>query len=291
MQERRRLPDWIKTRGLTGLHAVKQALKSCGVSTVCESARCPNIGTCFAKPTATFMILGSRCTRDCGFCSVDSGAPSPVEPDEPYRVAQAARYLGLSYVVVTSVTRDDLADGGASHFAETVRVLKEALPKAPVEVLIPDFQGEEAALGSVLAARPDVLNHNIETVPRLYPLVRPQAAYDRSLNLLRNAKGMASDMLTKSGIIVGLGETFAEVVSVMSDIRRTGCDFLTIGQYLRPSKGNLPVVEFVRPAVFERYREIACSMGFARVASSPLVRSSLCAEEMSSGRLTMPKGA
>jgi lipoic acid synthetase len=278
-----RLPDWIRTKSSSGLHHTKHMLRSRGLSTVCEEARCPNIGACFAKPTATFMILGSLCTRNCGFCSVEpasSLALAPPEADEPERVALAARDMSLKYVVITSVTRDDLHDGGALHFAKTVRAVRGALPGAKIEVLTPDFRGDVGALRAVLDSLPDVFNHNLETVPRLYPLVRPQAVYRRSLRVLSNAREMAPSVRTKSGIMVGLGETENEVISVMEDLRAAGCDYLTIGQYLRPSKKKLPVVEYVTPAVFERYRDVAHSRGFRAVASAPLVRSSMDAEEM-----------
>ena len=281
-----RLPEWIRAKHVGGLHTMKQRLRSQRLSTVCEEAKCPNIGSCFSKPTATFMILGSRCTRACGFCSVQSATPQPPAPpdaDEPERVARAARDMGLTYVVVTSVTRDDLPDGGASYFAKTVFALKDLLPKARIEVLTPDFQGNIGALKAVLDSGPDVFNHNIETVPRLYPVVRAQADYKRSLNVLASAKNMAPHAKTKSGLMVGLGETFDEVVAVVRDIRASGCDFLTIGQYLRPLKRNLPVKEYVAPKLFETYREIALSLGFTAVASAPLVRSSMNAEEMFSG--------
>ena len=258
-------------------------LRSRGLSTVCEEARCPNISACFAKPTAAFMILGSLCTRNCGFCSVEpasSLALAPPEVDEPERVALAARDMSLKYVVITSVTRDDLPDGGALHFSKTVRAVRSVLPGAKIEVLTPDFRGDVGALRAVLDALPDVFNHNLETVPRLYPLVRPQAVYRRSLRVLSKAREMAPAVRTKSGIMVGLGETENEVISVMEDLRAAGCDYLTIGQYLRPSKMKLPVVEYVTPAVFEKYGDVAHSLGFRAVASAPLVRSSMDAEEM-----------
>ncbi|HXX54381.1 MAG TPA: lipoyl synthase [Thermodesulfovibrionales bacterium] len=277
-----RLPPWIKTRHFTGLHFTKQLLRSHGISTVCEEARCPNIGLCFSKPTATFLILGPRCTRQCGFCSVESTFFPPSSPaaDEPERVSRAAKAMGLRYVVITSVTRDDLPDGGALHFAHTIKALRAALPDARIEVLIPDFMGNAGALKTVLHSEPDVVNHNVETVPRLYPLVRPQADYERSLCLLRTAKKEAPHLFIKSGFMVGFGETFKEVVAVMKDLSSAGCDFLTIGQYLRPSKRNLPVVEYVAPRTFVDYKETALGMGFKAVASSPLVRSSMNAEEM-----------
>ena len=275
-----RLPDWIKTKSPAGLHTTKQMLRSRGLSTVCEEARCPNIGVCFSKPTATFMILGSRCTRNCGFCSVESASPLPPDDEEPERVALAARDMGLKYVVITSVTRDDLHDGGALQFSRTVMTLRELLPAAKIEVLTPDFRGDTAALRTVLESGPDVFNHNVETVPRLYPVVRPQADYERSLGVLDTAKKIAPWIHSKSGLMVGLGETVEEVFSLMRDLLSTACDYLTIGQYLRPSKRNLPVAEYITPATFEKYREAALSMGFRGVASAPLVRSSMDAEEM-----------
>ncbi|MCL4475277.1 MAG: lipoyl synthase [Nitrospirae bacterium] len=275
-----RLPDWIKTKSPAGLHTTKQMLRSRGLSTVCEEARCPNIGVCFSKPTATFMILGSRCTRNCGFCSVESASPLPPDDEEPERVALAARDMGLKYVVITSVTRDDLHDGGALQFSRTVMALRELLPAAKIEVLTPDFRGDTAALRTVLESGPDVFSHNVETVPRLYPVVRPQADYERSLGVLDTAKKIAPWIHSKSGLMVGLGETVEEVFSLMRDLLSTACDYLTIGQYLRPSKRNLPVAEYITPASFEKYREAALSMGFRGVASAPLVRSSMDAEEM-----------
>lgn len=278
-----RLPDWLKQNGPSGLHKAKQLLRGHRLSTVCEEARCPNIKDCFSKPTATFMILGSKCTRNCGFCSVVFSAPELPDKDEPERVARAARDMGLKYVVITSVTRDDLRDGGASQFAGTVLSVKKLLPEARIEVLTPDFRGDANALRTVLDSGPDVFNHNVETVPRLYPVVRPQADYKQSLRMLGNARDMASHLTIKSGLMVGLGESKDEVAAVMEDIRSAGCDFLTVGQYLRPSKKHLPVVEYVLPETFDRYRELALGIGFKAVASAPLVRSSMNAEEMFSG--------
>ncbi len=226
------------------------------------------------------MILGDRCTRNCGFCSVTPDSPQPPDPTEPERVAKAAAEMGLRYVVITSVTRDDLPDGGASQFRDTILKIRQFLPHAKVEVLTPDFRGNTEALKSVLEASPDVFNHNVETVPRLYPKVRPQADYKRSLMILKKAKEIAPRIPTKSGLMVGLGETFEEVVDVMKDLRECGCDILTIGQYLQPKKENLPVVEYIHPDVFEEYKRRAYSLGFKYVASSPLVRSSMNAEQM-----------
>lgn len=279
-----RLPEWIKVKSPMGVHDTKQILRNYRLSTVCEEARCPNMGECFSKPTAAFMIMGSACTRNCGFCSVESAIPQPLDKNEPERVAFAAREMGLKYVVVTSVTRDDLPDGGSKHFAETVRAVKKYLPDKTVEVLTPDFKGSYNSLKTVLDSAPDVYNHNVETVPRLYPYVRPRANYERSLNVLRNAKKNAFDINAKSGLMVGLGETFNEVISVLKDLRDAGCETVTIGQYLRPSKKNLPVKEYVRPEIFNEYKEIAVKIGFKYVASSPLVRSSMNAEEMYNNR-------
>lgn len=275
-----RLPEWLKPQGPSGLHKAKQVLRGHRLSTVCEDARCPNIGSCFTKPTAAFMILGSRCTRNCGFCSVTSSAPELPDKYEPDRVARAVRDMGLKYVVITSVTRDDLRDGGASQFAGTVLAVKNLVPAARIEVLTPDFRGDADALKAVLDSGPDVFNHNVESVPRLYPVVRPQADYRQSLRVLGNAKDMASHINIKSGLMVGLGETFDEVVGVMEDLRSAGCDFLTVGQYLQPSKKHLPVVEYILPEVFERYKEVGQAIGFKVIAAAPLVRSSMNAEEM-----------
>jgi lipoic acid synthetase len=276
-----RLPEWIKTKRNDGLlRDTKRLLRNYGLSTVCEEARCPNAGECFSKPTVTFMILGSVCTRNCGFCSVKSSTPQPVDPHEPGRIAKAAREMGLRYVVITSVTRDDLDDGGAGQFARTVRALKEHQPDTKVEVLTPDFKGNLRNVDTVLQSEPDVFNHNIETVPRLYPVVRPLADYKRSLNILAHSKNRAPRIFTKSGLMLGLGETFDEVLKVFHDLRNAGCEFLTVGQYLRPSKLNLPVIEYREPEIFERLRLTALSLGFKYVASAPLVRSSMNAEEM-----------
>jgi lipoic acid synthetase len=284
----KRLPVWLRRRhSLSELHEIKGVLRSHGLSTVCEEARCPNKSECFSKPTATFMILGDRCARDCGFCSVRSAPPLPPDPDEPRRVALAAKRIALKYVVVTSVTRDDLPDGGAAHFAQTIAEIKNQLPCAGVEVLTPDFGGQKAATETVLAAGPDVFNHNVETVPRLYPTVRPRADYGRSIRFLRLAKELSPETRTKSGLMLGLGETVEEVLDVLRDLRAAGCDLLTIGQYLRPAKENLPVVKYVEPEIFERLREDALEMGFTFVASGPFVRSSMNAEEMYKGNVSV----
>jgi lipoic acid synthetase len=274
-----RLPDWIKTR-YADLHDTRHLLRRHHISTVCEEARCPNRAQCFSKPTATFMILGSSCTRNCGFCSVNSAAPGPVDTDEPQRVAEAAAVMGLRYVVITSVTRDDLPDGGAVHFARTIKAVRKRSPEARVEVLTPDFQGDFNALRIVLDAGPDVYNHNVETVARLYPSVRPRADYDRSLSVLAKAREAAPNIVVKSGFMLGLGETRDEVKSLLKQLRKSGCDIVTMGQYLRPTRNNLPVVEYVSPGEFEELRLIALGMGFKYAASGPLVRSSMNAEEM-----------
>ena len=276
-----RIPAFARKKYNIGeLAKVKAKLRELGLHTVCESARCPNIGECFKKPTATFMILGGTCTRRCGFCSVKKGATEPPNPAEPENIALAAGRLGLRHAVITSVTRDDLPDGGAGQFEAVIRILKKEFPGMVVEVLTPDFMGDEAALRKVVMAGPHIFNHNLETAPRLYPRVRPQAVYARSLAVLRTAKAMRPDVYTKSGIMAGLGETEDEVVSVMRDLRDAGCDLLTIGQYLRPSRENLPVSEYVSPDVFEKYAQTGRSMGFLSVASAPFVRSSYNAEEV-----------
>jgi lipoic acid synthetase len=242
--------------------------------TVCEEARCPNLPQCFGQGTATFLILGDRCPRGCRFCAVDHGPPAPLDPGEPERVAAAAAQLGLSHVVITSVSRDDLPDGGASHFAAAIRAVHRWLPESTVEVLIPDLGGSHAALETVLRAEPHVLNHNLETVPRLYAQVRPRARYRRSVALLARAKALKRQWVTKSGLMLGLGERTAEVVQVLHDLRQAGCDLLTLGQYLQPTGRQLPVARYVPPEEFAWYRDKAQEMGFAGVASAPLVRSS-----------------
>jgi lipoic acid synthetase len=274
-----RHPEWIKVL-LTGTHETRKILRSYGLSTVCEEARCPNQGTCFSNNTATFMILGDRCTRNCSFCAVDSLIPVPPDPDEPGRVAKAAVELGLEFVVITSVTRDDLTDGGAGHFAKTISALRNLNYTFKIEVLTPDFKGNTHAIKTVLDAGPDVFNHNVETVPRLYDNVRPQADYLLSLEVLKKAKEMFPEIKTKSGIMVGLGETFDEVLMVMQDIRNAGCDFLTVGQYLQPRRTNIAVAKYIRPEIFEQYKERALNMGFLAVASSPLTRSSMNAGDL-----------
>jgi lipoic acid synthetase len=276
-----RIPAFARKKYNIGeLAAVKARLRELGLHTVCESAKCPNIGECFKKPTATFMILGEVCTRQCAFCSVKKGQTLPPNPDEPGNIAIAVGKLGLKHAVITSVTRDDLPDGGAGQFEAVISILKREFPELVVEVLTPDFKGATAALRKVLEAGPHIFNHNLETVPRLYMKVRPQAVYGRSLEVLRAAKSFRPEVYVKSGIMAGLGETYDEVVSVMRDLRDAGCDLLTIGQYLRPSKENLKVEEYVLPEVFESYAETGKRMGFLSVASAPFVRSSYNAEEV-----------
>ena len=247
--------------------------------TVCEEARCPNLGECWSKGTATFMVMGDTCTRSCRFCAVKTGRGLPLDPDEPRRVALAAKQLGLKHVVVTSVNRDEMPDGGATHFAEVINHLRAETPQTTIEVLTPDFRGRRWAIEIVCKARPDVFNHNTETVPRLYRTVRPQAKYARSLDFLRAVKEIDPTIYTKSGIMLGLGETEGEVIGVLSDWRDAGVDAVTLGQYLKPGKGYLDVVEYLHPTRFDRYGEIAREMGFLSVASGPFVRSSYNASD------------
>lgn len=248
------------------------------LNTVCRSARCPNIFECYSRKVATFLILGSQCTRGCAFCNIGQGHPEPVDPDEPARVSEAVGRLGLRHVVVTSVTRDDLPDGGAAHFAAVLRRIRADHPGLSAEVLIPDFQGDEQALELVLAEEPDVLNHNLETVPELYPRIRPQAVYGRSLALLRWAKNRAPEVSTKSGIMVGLGETDEQVRGVLRDLREAACDIVTVGQYMRPSRAHPEVERYVHPDVFEEYAAFGRSLGVPHMFCAPLVRSSYNAE-------------
>ncbi len=280
----KRLPPWAKKPlgPASSLHEMKSILRKRNLHTVCESARCPNIGECFTKPTATFMILGDVCTRICGFCSIDKGKdPLKVDPHEPANIALTAKELGLKHVVITSVTRDDLPGGGAGQFALTIKAIKDNISGILVEVLTPDFEGDEEALKVVLDARPDIFNHNLETVPSLYPQVRPQADYRRSLNVLRCAKSFG--VMTKSGIMVGLGETKDEVKEVLRDLLASGCDAVTIGQYLRPSRQNLEVKEYVDPGVFKEYEDYGKAIGLRHVYSGPFVRSSYNAEKLING--------
>jgi len=275
-------PPWLKKRipPFQDIQKVKSILEQADLHTVCEEARCPNLGECFSRGTATFLILGKICTRNCGFCGVEHGVPKLTDETEPQKVARAIQRMGLQYVVVTSVTRDDLPDGGASLFAKTIEAIRALDPKIKIEVLIPDFQGDFASLEIVLKEGPDVLNHNIETTARLYSEVRPQADYKRSLQLLRKSKRQDYEFFTKSGFMLGLGETHGEVLELLRDLREVGCDFLTIGQYLQPRPDRLPVMRFVPPEEFEEYKRVGEEMGFKTVASGPFVRSSFHAFEM-----------
>ena len=275
-------PDWLKRRLPTGpaFEKVKGMIDRDRLHTVCQEAKCPNIWECFSHKTATFLIMGSRCTRSCRFCSVPQGNLEPPDPEEPARVAGVSKEMGLKYVVITSVTRDDLADGGAGIFAETIKEIRKQIPHACVEVLIPDFQGSKKALYTVLHANPDVLNHNIETVVRLYPRVRPQANYRRSLQLIQRAHENNPDLPTKSGLMLGLGEVSDEIEKTLADMLQAGCRILTLGQYLQPSKNHLAVERFIPPKEFEAWRKKALKMGFAEVASGPFVRSSYHAQEL-----------
>ena len=278
---RRRFPPWLRKRIPAGgrADAVRNVLHDLGLATVCSGAHCPNMGECFSCGTATFMIMGRVCTRNCGFCAVRHEPAAPLEADEPDRIAEAVERMGLRYVVVTSVTRDDLPDGGAAHFARTIAAVR-ARCDAQIEVLTPDFQGDMKAVETVLDARPNVFNHNMETVPRLYARVRPQADYAQSLTVLAHARRCRTDVFTKSGLMVGLGETDDEVAQVMRDLRGVGCDLLTLGQYLQPTKQHLPVERFVPPEIFEDYARAGRAMGFAAVAAGPFVRSSYRAQDL-----------
>jgi lipoyl synthase len=274
-------PDWLKVRlpGGDNYFELKRLMRGRGLHTVCESARCPNIAECWNHRTATFMILGNLCTRSCAFCSVPKGKPLPVDFEEPERVAEAAEAMGVNYVVVTSVDRDDQPDGGAGVFAATIAALRRRITEVRVEVLIPDFRGSDLALQIVLDARPDVLNHNTETVPRLYPVARRGSRYERSLRLLARSREMAPEISTKSGLMVGLGETVDEVSEVLSDLAAAGVDIVTIGQYLRPSGHQLPVARFYSPDEFASLKREGERLGIRHVESGPLVRSSYHAHE------------
>lgn len=277
-----RMPAWLRrpiahTGAFTEVDGLLGELR---LNTVCSSAKCPNRGECFSEGTATFLIMGGVCTRNCRFCAVESREPAPLDPDEPHRVAEAAARLGLCHVVITTVTRDDVPDGGAAHFVATIEAVRAAVPTAAVEVLTSDFGGNEASVDLVAAARPDVFNHNLETVPRLYAEVRPEAVYERSLRVLERVRETQPDLPTKSGLMLGLGETPDEVRAVMRDLRAHGVTILTLGQYLRPSAKHLPVVEYVEPSVFAELARDAYRLGFDAVASAPFVRSSYHAGEL-----------
>lgn len=278
-------PEWLRIRlgDPTNQNHVLRLIEGLNLHTVCQEARCPNIFECWSDRTATFMLAGDICTRHCGFCAVGKGAPGVLDAEEPRHVAEAVHHLNLAHAVITSVNRDDLPDGGAGHWARTIREVRALNPDCKIEVLIPDFNGDEAALNTVLDAEPDVLNHNTETISRLYRRVRPDADYRQTLTLLERAARRrdleARGMLTKSGIMVGLGETFDEVIELMKDLRSVSCDIMTIGQYLQPYERRLPVERYVTPAEFERWREVGMNMGFRHVESSPLTRSSYHARQ------------
>ncbi len=276
-------PSWLKKNLPKGgdYQRVRNLLSNAGLNTVCQEANCPNMFECFSKNTSTFMILGSNCTRNCRFCNVSFAPALPLDPDEPMRVAKAALDLKLKYVVVTSVTRDDLVDGGASHFAKTIKAIKTTLPDDPkVEVLIPDFQGNIEALKIVINANPDVLNHNIETVPSLYSLARPEANYQQSLDLFKNAKAINASIPVKSGIMVGLGETIKELEQTMKDLFHYGCEIITLGQYLQPTKAHLEVQKYYSPDEFKQLEKKARQIGFKKIAAGPFVRSSYKAQDL-----------
>ncbi len=278
---RPRLPEWFKVPmpGGSNYRQLKHLMRSSDLHTVCEEARCPNIGDCWERRSATFMILGDICTRACRYCAVTTGRPTGLDLGEPVRLAAAVKRMNLNYCVITSVNRDDLADGGALIFAMCIRQIRKELPNCRVEVLIPDFEGSDLALRRVLEARPAVLNHNIESVRQIFPKVRPKGDYELSLRLLQRSKEIAPDIPTKSGIIVGMGESAAAVVETMKDLRAVDCDLLTIGQYLRPSKDHLPIDRFYTPSEFSKLAAVGRELGFKHVASGPLVRSSYHADE------------
>jgi lipoyl synthase len=285
-----RLPEWARKGSplAPAARPLRVLLREERLVTVCEEARCPNLGECFARGTATFMLLGDRCTRRCGYCAVATGRPLPPDPGEPARVAEAAARLRLRYVVLTAVARDDLPDGGASQFAATVQAIRERRPEARVEVLTPDFKGDRSALRAVLSTRPDVFNHNVEMAPRLFPALRPQGDYARSLAVLRDARALRTGQVTKSGLMLGLGETDAEVRQVLSDLRACGVDIVTLGQYLRPTRDHAPVARYVPPADFDLWAAEARALGFPSVYSGVFVRSSFNAEEVFHGAADAP---
>lgn len=282
MLPRKRLPEWLRIRLPTSdsFAGTRKLLQDLHLHTVCESAKCPNHWECWSQGTATFMIAGDRCTRACGFCAVSTAKPLPLDQDEPNRVAEAARRMRLKHVVITAVARDDLADGGAEHFRATVEAVRAAVPGIVIEILVPDFNDRDLSLEQVLRSNPHIFNHNLETVRRLTPQVRSRATYDRSLSVLQKVKAWRGRRTyTKSGLMLGLGETELELVQALEDLRRSGCDILTLGQYLQPTPAHLPVVEFVAPEQFAAYGELARRMGFVHVASGPMVRSSYHADE------------
>jgi lipoic acid synthetase len=285
-----RIPPWLRTPLPCdkGFASTSHLLKDLRLNTVCQSARCPNTWECFSKSVATFLVMGRECTRNCAFCNITPGAQQPLDADEPARVAEGAARLGLKHVVITSVTRDDLPDGGAAHFAECIRLVRARLPQCTVEVLIPDFQGDAAALETVLGAMPDVLNHNMETVPRLYGTIRPQANYQQSLTLLRRTAQDGRGIPAKSGLMVGLGETDEELRATLRDLAETGCTMITVGQYMRPSLKHPPVERYMPPAEFDALAEYGRSLGVPKMFCAPLVRSSYHAAELARAEAKEP---
>jgi len=271
-----RIPPWLRVKlpDNKNFASTGELLEGLGLNTVCQNAKCPNIFECFSQKVATFLILGQNCSRNCAFCNINSSSPEPVDETEPKRVAKAAERLRLRHAVITSVTRDDLADGGADHFAQTIKEIRDINDQTTLEVLIPDFQGDEQALKTVVNERPEILNHNVETAPELYPEIRPQADFKRSLQVLKRAKKLNPEGKTKSGFMVGLGETDEQVIQILRDLYRTGCDIVTIGQYMRPTRNHPPVKRYVHPETFEKYQKTGEDMGVPHVFSAPLVRSS-----------------
>ncbi|MFN2363580.1 MAG: lipoyl synthase [Halarsenatibacteraceae bacterium] len=279
-RKRKRLPEWLRGKDplQRGMVDTKKMLDGLELNTVCQNARCPNIGECYAKKTATFMILGKNCTRNCKFCAVQGNKPEPVDPDEPARIAKAVNKLGLRHAVITSVTRDDLKDGGSEQFVKVINAIRDINPKVTIEILTPDFNNSEKALNKIIAAKPEIFNHNIETVPSLYDLVRPEADYQQSLDVLKTVAD-SGDIIIKSGLMLGLGETEDELFKVWRDLLKSGCEILTMGQYLQPGHDNIQVKEYIRPEKFDELKEKALKVGFKTVASGPHVRSSYLAEE------------
>jgi len=278
---RLRKPEWMRIGNMDRekIREVQEILRKLNLRTVCEESMCPNIGKCFEKKTATFLVMGDICTRNCKFCDIKFGKPGPLDEDEPQHILEAAKKLSLRHIVITSVTRDDLPDGGAAHFAGITKKLREYDKNLIIELLIPDMKGKEEDIQTIVDSKPDIINHNVEVVPRLFRKVTPQANYKTSLKLLKLVKEFDSNIYTKSGMMVGLGETKQEVFDVMKDLREVKCDILTIGQYLKPPSSNLEIEEYVHPEIFKEYEELACDMGFKFVASAPFVRSSFNAEE------------
>ncbi|MGM0413651.1 MAG: lipoyl synthase [Bacillota bacterium] len=278
--QRKRLPEWLRGKDplQRGMVDTKKMLDGLELNTVCQNARCPNIGECYAKKTATFMILGRNCTRNCKFCAVQGGNPEPVDPEEPARIAEAVDKLGLRHAVITSVTRDDLEDGGSEQFVKVINAIRDRNPNVTIEILTPDFNNNKAALNKIIAAKPEIFNHNIETVPSLYDLVRPEADYQQSLDVLKTVAD-SGDIIIKSGLMLGLGESEEELFQVWEDLLDSGCEILTMGQYLQPGHGNIQVKEYIRPEKFDKLKDKALKLGFKTVASGPHVRSSYLAEE------------